>query len=159
HALGAECGEARSALVEELLFARRAHRAHRGEDPAAGARDLLVGRTSQPLGIFAGTRPREHQVRVAVDESRCHPGTAEIVHLIGGSGRARGFLSHPLDARAAREERATRQLPGGSIASRELGVAPELERLLHDVAATLWERGTADSVGAYVRTRWRFRSR
>ena len=134
HPFGAQRGKARSALIEELLFARSAHCAHRGEDAAASTRDLLVGRTSQPLGIFAGARPREHQVRVAVDEPRSHPGTAEIVHLIGGRGRERRFLTHPCDARAAREERAARQLPGVGIAGRELGVAPELERLLHDVA-------------------------
>src|SRR2546429_4909345 len=73
----------------------------------------------------------EHQVGVAVDESRGDPGAGEVVHLVRRRPGNRGLVPDPLDAAAACQERAARDDPRVPVAGVELRVAPELERFGH----------------------------
>ena len=140
-AFGQERREARRAFLEQLLLTRGAHRAHGREDAATGARDLLVGAPAQPLGVFIGAVTGEHQVRVAVDEPGRHPAppprscsSSFLPRPRRERRRQRRLLPHPLDAAAAREQRAVGEGAARRIAGGEPRVAPEFQRCRARVA-------------------------
>ena len=65
--------ETRQALADEFVLARRAQGFDRGNDAAAGARDLFIARAAQPHLEFAGAVSRVDEVRVAIDQARRDP--------------------------------------------------------------------------------------
>ena len=69
-AFGDQRVESRQRLAQQLLLARRARRADRGEDAAAGARDLLVARAGEPQFEFARAIAGVDEMGVAVDQAR-----------------------------------------------------------------------------------------
>ncbi len=104
-ALGDQRIEARQGGGHQLVLGRRPRRLHRGENAAAGARDLLVAGAGQPqLELVRAIAP-EHQVRVAVDQARRHPAPAEIDPLGRLQRRHVGPRAHPGDAPLARRDR------------------------------------------------------
>ena len=70
HAIAQQRRDPRFRLPQQFVLARFAHRAHGGEDAAAGARDLLVARALQAQFEFGGAVAGEHHVRVAIDQAR-----------------------------------------------------------------------------------------
>jgi formimidoylglutamate deiminase len=106
-AIAREPVEPRRRLPAQLLLRGRARVAHGAQDPAARARDLLVGRAAQPRLEFRRTISRIHEVGVAIDEARRHhravrvddeelaAGIAQLVHA-----------ADPRDAAAAHVHRA-----------------------------------------------------
>jgi len=69
-ALLQEAVEAHEQSLDELVLAGLAHAAQAGEDAAAAARDLGVGRAARAQLELVLARAREDGVRVRVDETR-----------------------------------------------------------------------------------------
>ncbi len=119
----------RGALIEQLLFGGSAHCTHRGKNSTAAARDVLVGGAAQALGIFARPRPREHQVGMTVDQSRCQPVTTQVDDLrrtggFDGLGRA-GDFAHPFDPPVTGQNRAVVDDSHLGVACRQPRIPPQ----------------------------------
>jgi cysteine synthase A len=140
HPFAQEHGQARRCVVDELLETCLPRRPHGGEDPAAAGRDLRVGGAAQPFGIFAGTRAREHQVRMTIDEPRGNPHAMKIMALEVCPAQIRRLLAggpEPGDATVAHGERAFFDHAHALIAGGDAGIVPEahgvgIRRFRHD---------------------------
>ena len=127
-AFGDQRVEARQRCAHKLVLARRARRLDRGDDAAAGPRDLLIGGAGKPHLELVGAVAGMDQMGVAVDQARRDPAAFAIDDL-GTRGR------HPRAGRfPGRHRRSCRRStaiaprstmpspgsPGASVASRAL---------------------------------------
>src|SRR5437016_713652 len=74
---GEKAIEPRQRLRDELVLARAPRRLHRRDDAAAGARDVLVRRLSEPQLELVRAVPGVDEMRVAIDEARRDPAAIE----------------------------------------------------------------------------------
>ena len=94
---GSDCATSSSSLA-------RARRLDRGDDAAAGARDLLVARAGQPHLELVGAVAAIDQVGVAVDQARRDPAAVAVDRSAPASKAVGNSLSGP--AKAMRPSRA-----------------------------------------------------
>ena len=89
HAFADQRVETRQTLADEFVLARRAQGLDRGDDAAAGARDLFIARAAQPHLEFAGAISRVDEMRMAIDQAGGDPATVASDRLFGVSQRRR----------------------------------------------------------------------
>jgi hypothetical protein len=89
----------------EVVLGRLARGLDRGDDAAAGAGDLLIGRALQTLFELAGTVAAEDEVGVAIDQARRDPAAAEAVGLRRLVVRQVGARADPDDGPVADQDR------------------------------------------------------
>ncbi len=101
---GARTGDG---LCEQVVLAGLAHRAHAGNDPPAGAGDLLVAGALQAHLELARAVTGEHQVGMAVDQPRGDPagGLGHLAGQLRGRTRQVGTGTDPRQRVAAPGER------------------------------------------------------
>jgi hypothetical protein len=114
--------KATAALFEQFHVARRLGFGDGRGDPATGFGDCFIGRAGAAHRMFVGARAAEDEMRVAVDQARRDPRTAQRIDLLGAISRELGTLSYPndlaiLDAnRAVFDDTEVAALKGGDIA-------------------------------------------
>ena len=89
-AVGGQRARAGQRFGQQLVLAGRAHRLHRRHDAAAGAGDVLVAGALQALLELAGAVAGEHQVGVAVDQTRGDQAAAQVDDRAGQAVGVRG---------------------------------------------------------------------
>ena len=127
HAFGEQRVEARQRSGESVVLVGRAHGAHRRDDAAAGAGDILVAGSAETHLELARAVAGEDEVGVAVDEGGEDPAAAAVDRGKAAEGGGEGCLrARPGDPAVGDREGAL--LDDAEISAsqgRQVGVAPE----------------------------------
>ena len=129
-AFGDQRVEARQRLRDELVLARRARRLDRGDDAAAGPRDLLIGRAGEPHLELVGAVAGIDEMGVAVDQAGRDPAAVAVDasrrRVAQRAGRSR-FRPGKDDPAVAGGDGAARRCRGRRSArqGRQAGIAPD----------------------------------
>ena len=75
--------EAGAALLEQLVVGGGFGLGDGRGDPAAGFRDFLIARARAAHGVLVGAGAAEDEVRVAVDQARSDPRSAQRIDVFG----------------------------------------------------------------------------